>query len=109
MLMPGLGEDMPSLEMCMKRTSALQLNFRLRICIPSAPPVVKFTREVPGGDLAVCKQCAAGQFEVGHGPAVRIEVPFQHDRIDAGAVGNALWLKHPENGDRVNGIFESAA
>src|SRR5215469_10134183 len=48
-LIPGFGVVIPAFEMCMNRTSALQLCFSPKTCIPSAPLVVKFTCDVFSG------------------------------------------------------------
>src|SRR6266853_868888 len=53
--MPGFGVASPAFEMCMNRTSALQLYLLRKKCNPSAPDVVKFTRDVPGGTCVLVK------------------------------------------------------
>src|SRR5579859_1779668 len=54
-LIPGFGVANPALEICMNRTSALQLFLRRRKCKPIAPEVVKFTRDVPAGTSVLLK------------------------------------------------------
>jgi hypothetical protein len=54
-LIPGFGVASPALEICMKRTSALQLYLLRGKCSPNAPELVKFTREVPGGTRVLLK------------------------------------------------------
>src|SRR6267378_3007820 len=54
-LIPGFGEARPALEICINRTSALQLYLLRRKCNPNAPEVVKFTRDVPGGTCVLLK------------------------------------------------------
>src|SRR5208283_2817131 len=46
---PGFGEVIPAFEICMNRTSALQLCFSPKICIPSAPLVVKLICDMLSG------------------------------------------------------------
>lgn len=48
-LIPGFGVASPAFEICMYRTSALQLYLLRKKCIPIVPEEVKFTRDVPGG------------------------------------------------------------
>src|SRR5579862_7450198 len=48
-LIPGFGVVIPAFEICRNRTSALKLCFSPRMCIPSAPLVVKLICEVPSG------------------------------------------------------------
>jgi len=76
------------------------------MCIPSAPT----GREIHAGssrrNLPVGDQRATVQIGVRHDTPVRIEIPFESERIEGYTVRRAARLKHPEYGHRVHGVFK---
>src|SRR6267378_8124738 len=73
-LIPGFGVARPALEICMNRTSALQLYLLRRKCNPSAPDVVKFTRDVPGGTCVFVKSVPPPRST--YGVTLRLDAKF---------------------------------
>ncbi len=61
------------------------------------------------GDFGIGKESAAAKLEVGNDAAAVGQHPLEGERIDAGAVGGVRFLNDEENGDGVDGIFQTAA
>src|SRR5216683_2065184 len=106
--MPGLGVAKFEFEMCMKRTSALQVFLPVRKCRPTAPAV-----EVDPGrsrrDLCVGKQNPSAKLDVRDDAAGRVEIPNEREGIYRCAISRIRWLKNHEDRDCVDRILESPA
>jgi hypothetical protein len=61
------------------------------------------------GNLRVGKQNTSAKIDVRCDAAMRIEIPYEGERIYRSAIRSIRWLKNYEDRDRVDGILESSA